>query len=471
GETEALYAKQAVVFIEDAIQYRSIDHRVDPTSLCLYRWYYSDICQWILNLNIFVNLALAFIEKPSSLSATSDVRYRGATWELPCGLTEIMEFLTFLVFIADVSVKLLVGWNEFVKSKWLLCYILTRVFPSRWTISLCFMSRGKIRRILRPFFLLQNSSLMKKTLKCIKRTLPEMASVMLLLAPPLSVYHDSQADAEWRKYFRNLPDSMTSLLVLLTTANNPDVMIQLISKSAYSLFFIIFTVIGSLILMNLLTAVIYNQFRGYLMKSVQTSLLRRRLGIRAAFEVLSFQRDLTNQTAEPMGSVQSVTFLKVLEEVKMDHFCKNAIREKVKSFYNGIISVDQFRRLFDELDKDTVRTHPPVPVYRSRCLQVLQVAVSHRYFDYIGNVVALSNLVSICVVLMIDAEKSGSDRDDFFLGAINCFFILYYVLEIGLKIFAHSWKGFLSYPSNIFDGLLTIILLVGEVSTFYILLD
>ncbi|KAG8429483.1 hypothetical protein GDO86_020076, partial [Hymenochirus boettgeri] len=105
GETEALYAKQAVVFIEDAIQYRSIDHRVDPTSLCLYRWYYSDICQWILNLNIFVNLALAFIEKPSSLSATSDVRYRGATWELPCGLTEIMEFLTFLVFIADVSVK------------------------------------------------------------------------------------------------------------------------------------------------------------------------------------------------------------------------------------------------------------------------------------------------------------------------------------------------------------------------------
>ncbi|XP_075181313.1 two pore channel protein 2 isoform X2 [Anomaloglossus baeobatrachus] len=484
NEDENLYVNQALVFIEDAIQYRSIDHRVDLNSLQLYRWYYSDLCQWILNVTIFVNLALAFIEKPSSLTVTSDVRYRKDAWEPPCGLTESVELLTFLLFIADLSVKsYLIGWTEFLKNKWLLGYLLALgVSLADWTVSLCFMCREgvRIRRLLRPFFLLQNSSLMKKTLKCIKRTLPEMGSVMLLLALHLCLFtmfgmllfahaKDSKVDFEWSRYFRNLPDSLTSLLVLLTTANNPDVMIPAYSYNrAYALFFIIFTVIGSLILMNLLTAVIYNQFRGYLMKSVQASLLRRRLGIRAAFEVLSFFRDVTSRERDQESCVDCDTFTKVLLKVKLDCDCKMAIIEQAKSCPGGVISAERFQKLFDELDKDPVRQHPPQPEYQSRFLQILQIVGSHRYFDYLGNVVALGNLLSICAVLMIDAEKSGVDRDDFFLGAINCFFILYYVLEMSLKIFSLGIKNYVSYTSNIFDGVLTFILLVLEIATFAI---
>ncbi|XP_053572388.1 two pore channel protein 2 [Bombina bombina] len=480
-EVDNLHIKQAVVFIEDAIQYRSIDHRVDARSLQLYRWYYSEGCQWLLNVTIFVNLALAFIEKPSSLSSTSDVRYRGSDWQPPCGLTESLEFVTFLLFIADVSVKsYLVGWNEFVKSKWLVGYILVIAFSlADWSVSVVLMCEEglRLRRLLRPFFLLQNSSLMKKTLKCIRRTLPEMASVMLLLALHLCLFtmfgmllfahsKDSKLDQEWSRYFRNLPDSLTSLLVLLTTANNPDVMIPAYSvHRAYSLFFIFFTFIGSFILMNLLTAIIYNQFRGYLMKSVQASLLRRRLGIRAAFEVLTLHRHLHYQDITQMISVDSETVLQVLEEVKMDEYYKMTIAEKVKCCGDGGISAECFQKLFDELDKDPIKQHPPQPVYQWRLLQILQLCGSHRYFDYLGNLVSLANLLSICVILMVDAEKPGTDRDDFSLGAINVCFILYYLLEMGLKIFSLGLKSYISYPSNIFDGLLTIILLVLEIAT------
>ncbi|XP_042705063.2 two pore channel protein 2 isoform X5 [Chrysemys picta bellii] len=276
---------------------------------------------------------------------------------------------------------------------------------------------------------------------------------------------DKQQDKEWVGYFHNLPDSLTSLLVLLTTANNPDVMIPAYSKNrAYSIFFILFTVLGNLFLMNLLTAIIYNQFRGYLLKSVQSSLLRRRLGIRAAFEVLCSLKESPVSTNELCVSAN--TLLQVLQKVEMDSCCKQAILRTVRSCPHGILSAALFQKLFDELDKDPVKQHPPKPEYQSPFLQKVQFAFGHHFFGYLGNVVALANIISICVILVMDADKQLSERDDYFLGAINCFFILYYLLEMLLKILAMGFKRYLSYPSNRFDGLLTVILLVLEVSTF-----
>ncbi|NXL84998.1 TPC2 protein, partial [Alectura lathami] len=480
GAISDLYVNQAVVFIEDAIQYRSINHRVDSKSLWLYRWYYSRTCQWILSLTITLILALAFVEVPSSLTVTSDVRYRLPAWDPPCGLTEGVELLCFLVFVADVSVKsYLIGWEEFWKNKWLMAYILTLLISlTDWVVSLSFFCTEtvRIRRVLRPFFLLQNSSMMKKTLKSINSTLPEMASVVLLLAVHLSLFtmfamllfartKDGQQDKEWVGYFRNLPDSLTSLLVLLTTANNPDVMIPAYSKNrAYSIFFILFTVLGNLFLMNLLTAIIYNQFRGYLLKSVQSSLFRRRLGIRAAFEVLSSLRETPASAEQSCVSVGAL--LQVLQKAEMDSRCKQAIMRALKACSCDQLSAAQFQKLFEELDKDAIKQHPPSPEYQSHFMQKIQLALGHPYFGYLGNVVALANIVSICVVLVMDADKQPSERDDFFLGAINCFFILYYLLEMLLKILAMGLKRYLSYPSNRFDGLLTAILLVLEIATF-----
>ncbi|NWX36099.1 TPC2 protein, partial [Notiomystis cincta] len=480
GADNDLYINQAVVFIEDAIQYRSINHRVDSKSLWLYRWYYSRTCQWILSLTITLILALAFIEEPSSLTITSDVRYRLPAWNPPCGLTESTELLCYLVFMVDVSVKsYLIGWKEFWKNKWLMAYILTLIVSlTDWIVSLSFFCKEsvRIRRILRPFFLLQNSSMMKKTLKSINSTLPEMASVVLLLAVHLSLFtmfamllfartKDNQQDKEWVVYFRNLPDSLTSLLVLLTTANNPDVMIPAYSKNrAYSIFFILFTVLGNLFLMNLLTAIIYNQFRGYLLKSVQSSLFRRRLGIRAAFEVLSSLKETPVSAQQSCVSVEAL--LQVLQKAEMDSRCKQAIVRSLKMCSCDQLSAAQFQKLFEELDKDAIKQHPPSPEYQSHFMQKMQFAFGHPYFGYLGNVVALANIISICVFLVMDADKQPSERDDFFLGAINCFFILYYLLEMLLKILAVGLKRYLSYPSNRFDGLLTVILLMLEVSTF-----
>ncbi|XP_075857833.1 two pore channel protein 2 isoform X4 [Microcebus murinus] len=448
---------QAVVFIEDAIKYRSINHRVDARSLWLYRWYYSDLCQ-----------------------GTADVRYRSPPWEPPCGLTESVEVLCLLVFVADLSTKgYLFGRAHFQKNLWLLAYLgVLIVSLVDWTVSVSLLCREplRVRRLLRPFFLLQNSSMMKKTLKCIRWSLPQMASVGLLLAIHLCFFtmfgmllfageKDDGQNRERMTYFRNLPDALTSLLVLLTTANNPDVMIPAYSRNrAYAIFFIVFTLIGSLFLMNLLTAIIYSRFRGYLMQSLQTSLFRRRLGTRAAYEVLSSMSGKGEASPQGVG-VKPQNLLHVLRKVQLNSFHKQALIEKVCSYGDVPLSASEFQRIFNELDKTVVKEHPARPEYQSPFLQSAQFLFGHYYFDYLGNFIALGNLVSICVFLVLDADVLPGDRDDFILGILNCIFILYYVLEMLLKVFALGLRGYLSYPSNVFDGLLTTVLLVLEIST------
>ncbi|XP_047547657.1 two pore channel protein 2 isoform X2 [Lutra lutra] len=466
---------QAAVFIEDAIQYRSINHRMDVRSMWLYRLYYSNTCQWILSLTIFLILFLAFIESPSSLTSTADIRYRSAPWDPPCGLTEGVEVLCLLVFVADVSVKsYLVGWAQFRTNPWLLAYLAVLVVSlTDWIVSLSLLcqERLRIRRLLRPFFLMQNSSMMKKTLKCIRSSLPEMASVLLLLALHLYIFTmsgmllftgEKQGDGQDRErliYFRNLPEALTSLLVLLTTANNPDVMIPAYSKNrAYAIFFIVFTLIGSLFLMNLLTAIIYNQFRGYLMKSFQTSLFRRRLGARAAYEVLSSVTAEGEAHPREVG-VRPQDFLQVLQRVQLSGSHTQAVVEKVRSYGGDLLSAGEFQKLFNEFDKRVIKEPPPRPEYPSPFLRRAQIVCSHRYFDYLGNFIALGNLVSISVFLVIDADVLPEDRDDFVLGILNCVFILYYLLELLLKVFALGLPGYLAHSSNVFDGLLTVVLL------------
>uniref|UniRef100_A0A8C2WAV1 Two pore segment channel 2 n=1 Tax=Cyclopterus lumpus TaxID=8103 RepID=A0A8C2WAV1_CYCLU len=376
---------------------------MDARSLSLYRWYYSRLCQWGLGLAIAVDLLLAFVERPSSMSVSSDPRIRLPPWEPPCGFTQSIEIVCLVVFALDLAVKgYLIGWEEFRKSKWLIGYTVVITFSVMdWVLSVSMAcdERFRVRRLVRPFFLLQNSSLMKKTLKCIKRTLPEIGSVFLMLALHLFLFtligmllFAKTDNGQWKKYFRDLPTALTSLLVLLTTANNPDVMIPAYSlKRANAIFFMIFSMIGKQGLSSSM--------------SVQTSIIRRRLGIRAAFQVLSCQ-----------GARQA---------------------------------------------------HPPLPQYNSPVLQRIQVVFTHYFLMILGNIMALANVICICTFLVLNSEKSTTERDYYIIEIVNLCFILYYLFEMCVKIFAFGWKGYLSYRSNIFDCFLNILLLILQITILF----
>lgn len=125
----------------------------EPSSLSAFRG---------LGLTIAAVLLLAFAERPSSFSISSDPRHRSPAWQPPCGLTESIEMICLIILSVDVAVKVsgenplnqskrshrsgsgcvffpqsyLIGWEEFGKSKWLIGYtVVILISVMDWVLS------------------------------------------------------------------------------------------------------------------------------------------------------------------------------------------------------------------------------------------------------------------------------------------------------------------------------------------------
>ncbi|KAB0391615.1 hypothetical protein E2I00_008294, partial [Balaenoptera physalus] len=397
-------------------QYRSINHRVDARSLWLYQWYYSSMSQWILSFTIFLIL-------PIRTTPTHKLQWwlgrqdrQGSRYPRGHWLEQVSAEPEVTGCPGSRAAR---GHEQAGRGP-------SAVLEPRLPCAECRSRRQRWAAAGHPPVSLH---------RVWDAALPRQeGTVRSALCPVPSRAGSLQGDRQRGPWLIRPKLETDGVLCVVTDqamlsgalggllfAAQPWVMIPAYSKNRlYAIFFIAFTLIGSLFLMNLLTAIIYNQFRGYLMKSLQTSLLWRRLGIRAAYQVLS------SMTAE--GEAHPEGFL-------VDQ-CFPAL-QKLHSRSGDLLSADEFQKLFDEFDK----RHPPRPEYWSPFLQSAQFLFSHRYFDYLGNLMALGNLVTICVFLVLDADVLPEDRDDFVLG------------------------GYLVSSSNVFDGLLTVVLLVLEIST------
>jgi len=333
---------------------------------------------------------------------------------------------------------------------------------------------------------------MKKLLRAIKRTVPEILSVLFLLVLHLWFFAmcgmllfpqattrknstlapiecsaqkksaESGAECEGYQYFSKLEISIRSLLVLLTTANNPDVMMPAYMKNRfYAIFFIVFTIIGLYFFLNLLTAIIYNQFRGYLTRSLQASFFRRRLGIRAAFEVLLQIQDPDSDL--PLGTISTEDARKAIQRAKIGRRSGQRVLSSLSQNTTGHLTAKQFQDLFDVLDHGTGRRHRPAMSFvQNRILRKIQILVSHKLFDYTGDFVAAVNVLVVSILLEYEQDKIWANTHSH-LGVANFFFVLYYLFEQLIKLWAVGWQRYRSSMVNIYCGVITILLVVIEI--------
>ncbi|XP_061176649.1 two pore channel protein 2-like isoform X3 [Saccostrea echinata] len=506
---ERTHLLQATVFIEDAARYREICHRVDKRALQIYRLYHSNLLQRSRYAFIFVLLFLAFFEFPSSLTWTSDIRNRGDRVDVPCGVTEGIELICLLFFVTDVIIKYwLIGFTQFRKKKWMVATVFVLgISLVDWCVSISFKCNEatRFRRIIRPFFVINYSSIMKKTVKCLQRTLPEVISVLLLLGLHLFIFsligmllfpnpkpYDEMSNitdgvsallsntttpspsnsttviGEGDKYFRSLLDSFMNLLVLLTTANNPDVMMPVYQQNRlYSLYFILFLLIGNYCFMNMLLAVIYNQFRGYFQTSMQSDLLRRRVGVRAAYEVLKETNTHSNiSPSEQRYGVSLYNVKTIVEHADLPQHVKSALRtdlDRKAVMADNYLSLTEFQACFDAIGIDPPQKQKPeIRWFSNPWIRRLQRCVAHRFFGYFGNLVATANVIVIAAELSVEYDKSlGGNTSN--LNIVNFTFVIYYLVEQVVKFICLGGRRYVSEYWNIYDGIITVILVVTEI--------
>ncbi|XP_064395452.1 two pore channel protein 2-like isoform X2 [Halichondria panicea] len=519
---------QSAVFILDGIKYRSIQHKIDPLSLSIYQVYHSRPFQWLLKGVLLLLLMLAFFEYPTSFSLSSDYRFRNQTWflgEAPCGTTEAVEIVCLIFILCDCMLRFyLGGWKRFVRKPWLVLYaVMIGLSFIDVFISIAFCDRKydplpmslaytlRMRRYFRPIFFLISSTIMKKFAKAVALTLPHIFTVLVLLVIHMYVFamigllvfphppdkaitnttgiinstHLPDADSdlinpnlnysyytqqEGERYFRTVADALESLLVLLTTANHPDVMMPIYQYNRFSaIYFILFLGIGSYIILNLLIAVIYNHFKGFFQNSLQSSFLRRRVAFRAAFTILIRKtQDLMKRSSQRNSyshdHVGKDLVRELLQRVKIKESQKPLMYQKLETVNSQFISWKHFREVFDLISQDTSRRRAArLPYYTNvRVFQWFQFIIRHRIFAYFTHFVSIVNVIIITVELQLSYSESLSNPDSRLAG-FNLFFVSYYVLEQILKLIGFGLKGYFRSIGNIYEGLLTLALLILEI--------
>ena len=489
---------QSAYFIEDAIKYRSIHHKIDPRTLKFYHFYYSRPVQWTVRITIFLVMILAFFEYPSSFSLSSDPRYRNSTRILreqpQCGVTESIEFLCLLIFLLDCLMKFVIlGWKRFVRRPWLVVYFVCVVLSFvDLAVSIGFLcnvnSLGytlRIRRFFRPVYFINASSIMKKFTKAIQRTIPQIASVLFLLLLHIYVFSmvgmlvfplPSQnstnatagpsgslfAEQEGKSYFPNIGYAAIHLLVTITTANHPDVRMPIYQYNRFSaIYFILFLIIGSYLILNLLIAVVYNQFKGFWVKSMQSSYFRRVVAFRAAFMVLATKTPASRHGIEV---VNQELVRRVLQTARIPSSYLPLLYDKFEMLEVENLTWNDFRQVFDVLSKDSKKQALPPNNRRhspSRAWQWFQIIVRHRYFAYFTYFVSFFNVLLITVELQIkphDSLRNPGSR----LAYYDILFVVYYVIEQVLKILGLGWRLYFKSLGNIYDLVITFCLVVVE---------
>ncbi|XP_023225433.1 two pore calcium channel protein 1-like isoform X2 [Centruroides sculpturatus] len=437
----------ASTLVVDAKNGRHSDFEMNDKSVRMYIIYHHSGLRYLLYFFILLHHFVAVFEKPAFKS-----------WELPYWVTMALELacLSFYVFrllhlasflpldkfwrdkknLLILSAILLTGID-------MICYaVLVNAGHSdisvRWS------------RPLRPIFIINFSEnkQVRRAFRNIRRTLPDILNVLILFFLSIGLF-SLMAQKLFKKrnltfpdgspYFTNYLDTFFDLYVLVTTANNPDIMMPAYDENHFSAFFFLaYLVICLYIFMNIFLAVIYNNYRKHLKNEVKKVVYMKRQSLSRAFDILKIK--IANKCALDYKRFNAL--LKTIPP-KRSPMLVNILWFVLDSDNDNLIGKADFLHLADLLnvavsevkDRKTIFDKVMPKFYHSKASKLFRTAVSHKYFRYLFD-----------IFILLNAGLIAADINE----AEWCFLALF-MFEIISKIYTFGIKEFFRKLWNIFD--------------------
>ncbi|CAN0915041.1 Two pore calcium channel protein 1 [Linum grandiflorum] len=271
-----------------------------------------------------------------------------------------------------------------------------------------------------------------------------------------------------RTVFTSYAITLYQMFVLFTTSNNPDVWIPAYKESRwYSLFFVVYVLLGVYFVTNLILAVVYDSFKNQLVKQVAEADNMRKRTLKKAFNLID---------RYGVGYLDKEQCIRLFEELNQYRTLPKISREEFELIFTELddsgdfkINLDEFADLCHAIalrfHKEDVESYFEyfASVYHAPFSEQLKDFVKRPIFGYIISFILVVNLVAVIIETTLDiADNSGQKAwqvAEFVFGWI-------YVLEMLLKVYSYGFANYWRDGQNRFDFLITLVIVIGETATF-----
>lgn len=441
------------------------------------------------SLNYFALIVLSFFERPLWCARYSEVScndrgyyFLGQLPYLTSTESLVFEVVSFVVLVVHIIYPISFEGSDIYWKKSLnrLQVILLSVMAIDIIIYILYLSPVafsslpfRIAPYIRVVFFILSIRELRGSVIVLAGMLPTYLNVMalaflFLLFSSWIAYVMFEDTKQGEEVFTSYGTTLYQMFVLFTTSNNPDVWIPAYKVSRwYSLFFVLYILLGVYFVTNLILAVVYDSFKSELAKQVAEKDNRRKRILLKAFRLIDSNNRVYLDKEQCMRLFEELNKYRTLPKISKEDF--GLIFDELDDSGDFEIDSDEFADLCHAIALKFSKEECPScfeacpSIYRSPVSESLKAFVRGPVFGNIIAIILVINLIAVIIETTLDIQDNSSQKSwqvvEFVFGWI-------YVIEMALKIYAYGFVNYWRDGQNRFDFIITCVIVVGETATF-----